>query len=318
MMLAAAELDLQSDFERNGVVCVRGILSADEIDGLRRATTRQMDALGSSATGYDLQSIAKQVWSAKQAIDTGTADRFDLGNLPNMVVSDEGARPLFEHDDEADDGSFFYDVAGWRDHEEIRRVALSSKLPELVAGLLNSERLNFWEDTTFIKAPHTPQKTAFHQDLAYFQIEGEQCVIVWIPLDKADLKNGVTRYVKGSHLWEETYAPNVFFAQTPLSTSPHVRLPDIEANEEEYDIVHFDVEPGDVIIHHVRTVHGAGGNRTDRMRRAISFRYCGDDVTYYDRPGAIPQVNISHNLKRGDRLDCDDYPRVWPERLNGG
>jgi ectoine hydroxylase-related dioxygenase (phytanoyl-CoA dioxygenase family) len=234
-----------------------------------------------------------------------------------MVIGDADARPLTEPSVNSDEGMFFYDNAGWRKYPGIRKVALDSRLPELMAGLLDSNWLNFWEDTTFIKAPHTAQKTAFHQDLAYFQIEGEKCVIVWIPLDSAHSGNGVVRYVKGSHTWPDTYAPNVFFAQTPFSESPHARLPDIEAHESDYDIVSFDVEPGDVIVHHVRTIHGAGGNPTGSMRRAISFRYCGDDVTYYDRPGAIPQVGVTHALKRGDPLYALDYPLVWPRPWPG-
>lgn len=317
MSLAKLTSSRTAQFEHDGVICLRGVLSGEHIDGLRSATQRQVDALGCSATGYDLQSIAQQVWSTKHAVETGNADRFDLSDLPNLVVGDKDARPLVETEEDSEAGMFFYDVAGWKRHDEIRSVALDSDLPELIANLLRSSYLNFWEDTTFIKAPHTKQKTAFHQDLAYFQIEGEKCVIVWIPLDPANRENGVTRYIKGSHTWPSTYAPNVFFAQTPVSGSPHKRLPDIEANEDSYDIIEYDVQPGDVIIHHVRTIHGAGGNLTDKPRRAISFRYCGDDVRYFDRPGAIPQVGVTHSLARGDALTCADYPLVWPRAWPG-
>lgn len=168
-----------------------------------------------------------------------------------------------------------------------------------------------------MKAPHTRQKTAFHQDLAYFQIEGDQCVIVWIPLDAASLDNGVTQYVRGSHKWGQVFAPNVFVSQTPFQSSPEGRCPDIESAPEDYDIVSFAVEPGDVIIHHVMTVHGAGGNMSDSWRRAVSFRYCGDQVRYLDRKGAIAQVGVTHDLSDGDRLFSADYPVVWPKPWPG-
>ena len=102
-------------------------------------------------------------------------------------------------------------------------------------------------------------------------------------------------------------------SQTPISASPETRCPDIEAAPERYDIISFDVAPGDVIIHDVRTVHGAGGNRTDCWRRAVSFRYCGDQVRYFDRAGAIRQVGVAHDLRDGDRLFSKDYPIVWPK-----
>jgi len=102
-------------------------------------------------------------------------------------------------------------------------------------------------------------------------------------------------------------------SQSIFTDSPYEKTPDIEANPEDYDILSFDVQPGDVIIHHVLTIHGAGGNPSrDKMRRAISFRYCGDDVTYYDRPGSIDQPYIKEKLKDGDRLFSKDYPIVFP------
>jgi ectoine hydroxylase-related dioxygenase (phytanoyl-CoA dioxygenase family) len=208
---------------------------------------------------------------------------------------------------------FFYDVAAWKSDRGVREVAFDSRLPELVSDLLGARYLNFWEDTTFVKAPHTRQKTAFHQDLAYFQIDGEQCVIVWIALDPVTQESGAMQYVRGSHKWGETYAPNVFISQTPFRSSPEKRCPDIESEPDKYDIVSFDVEPGDVIIHHVKTVHGSGGNRSDNWRRAVSFRYCGDEVRYLDRQGAIQQVGVARDLNDGDRLFSEDYPVVWPK-----
>lgn len=304
-------------FRRDGVVCLRNVLTAGEIDHLRHAVTRQMDDLRISPTGYDFEALARQVWDEDRPIDTGAGERFDMEAMKRLVRADERARPLQEEDLSGETGLFFYDVAAWKHDQGVREVAFDSALPAIASTLLDARYLNFWEDTTFVKAPHTRQKTAFHQDLAYFQIEGDQCLIAWIPLDPASLENGVTQYVRGSHLWGQTFAPNVFVSQTPTPSSPETRCPDIEAAPERYDIVSFDVEPGDVIIHDVRTVHGAGGNRSASWRRAVSFRYCGDRIRYRDRPGAIPQSGVSHDLKDGDRLFCADYPVVWPKPWPG-
>lgn len=237
--------------------------------------------------------------------------------MKELVLSDAAARPLLEDIETEEEGLFFYDVAAWKWHQGVRKVAFDSALPALAAELLGANYLNFWEDTTFVKAPHTRQKTAFHQDLAYFQIEGEQCVIVWIPLDPVSCENGRMQYVRGSHKWGEIYAPNVFISQSPVRASPEKRCPDIEASSEKYDIVSFDVHPGDVIVHHVMTLHGAGGNLSDTWRRAMSFRYCGDTICYLDRPGAIPQIGTTHALENGDRLFSEDYPIVWPKPWPG-
>ncbi|WP_290496649.1 phytanoyl-CoA dioxygenase family protein [Hyphomonas sp. UBA4494] len=317
MRNAAVSAAEKEAFERDGVVCLRGVLTPEEVEHLRGAVARQMARLGRSGTGYDFEALAKHIWNLPQPVETGAADRFDRQAMKALIHSDGLARPLLEEGTLGQEGLFFYDVAAWSTERGVREVAFDSRLPDIAADLLGARYLNFWEDTTFVKAPHTRQKTAFHQDLAYFQIKGTQCVIVWIPLDPAGNDNGVLQYVRGSHKWGETYAPNVFVSQTPVRTSPEPRCPDIEGAPGAFDIVSFDVEPGDVIIHHVMTVHGAGGNPSDRWRRAVSFRYCGDEVRYFDRQGAIPQVGVAHSLSDGDRLFSADYPVVWPKPWPG-
>ncbi len=212
--------EVRRSFEEDGVVCLRSVLTPEEVLHLRGAVDRQMAALGASSTGYDFESLARQIWESRPTVETGAADRFDMTHMKDMVLADASARPLQEEGDGRQAGLFFYDVAAWKHDRGVRAVAFDSALPEIVSELMDAAYVSFWEDTTFVKAPRTRQKTAFHQDLAYFQIEGDQCVVVWIPLDPASLENGVMQYVRGSHLWGETYAPNVFVSQTPFASSP--------------------------------------------------------------------------------------------------
>ncbi|MDP3458960.1 MAG: phytanoyl-CoA dioxygenase family protein, partial [Hyphomonas sp.] len=206
-------------FDEDGVVCLRGVLTSAETEHLRRAVTRQLAGLNTSSTGYDFEAIARQVWVPGTNVETGAASRFDMTRMKEMVRADAQARPLMEAEETGGVGMFFYDVAAWKHDRGVREVAFDSALPEIVSLLMDAAYVNFWEDTTFVKAPRTRQKTAFHQDLAYFQIAGDQCVVVWIPLDPASLENGVMQYVRGSHRWGETYAPNVFVSQTPFASS---------------------------------------------------------------------------------------------------
>lgn len=300
-------------YERDGVVCLRGVLNQDQIEALRDGVELQLSEHGSSASSFDFNSIAEQVWAGDGAVDTKAADRFNFETVRQRVLKDPGARPLREDIPPDQKGAaFIYDAALWRRHYGMRSVALDSALPGTIASLLKTERLHFWEDTTFVKEPGTPQKTAFHQDLGYFNVDGEQCVIVWVPLDPVDKENGSLKYVRGSHKEGKVYAPNVMFAHSLASNAVGELVPDIEADPTAYDIIQFDAEPGDVIVHHVRMIHGSDGNMSKRRRRAVSLRYCGDDVRYLERQGAVGQIGITHDLKSGDRLDSIDYPLVYP------
>jgi ectoine hydroxylase-related dioxygenase (phytanoyl-CoA dioxygenase family) len=306
------------DYERDGVVHVKNLITPEEVELLRTAVAKQILHKDNSLTAYDFEDLQDQTFNSNSNdIDVGTSERFDIELLKFIVDLDPEVRPIRDDVSPQDDGAskamFFHDAAGWRHHEEIRKVALHSRLPMVTNNLMRSKYTHFWEDTTFAKSPRTPQRTVFHQDWSYFQIDGEKCCIVWIALDPADEENGRMEYIRGSHRWGKVFAPSIFFAQSVNPNSPYDELPDIEGNRDAYDIVGFDCEPGDVIIHHVMTVHGSGGNKSaDRPRRAMSFRYCGDDIRYFDKPGAIEQQYLTQQQENGEKLNTDDYPLVWP------
>lgn len=320
MIKLAHEVDLAitaddiAAYEKDGFLRLKNVITKTEIEALRASVGQQMQNVGKTRTGYDFESIANQIWADAENIETQEADRFEVEYYKAMIQSDQHARPMRDQEAEtSQEGMFFYDAGGWRAHTGIRETALDSVLPATCAKLMDSDYLNFWDDTTFVKTPHTSQRTAFHQDYTYFQITGKKCCIVWIPLDPATQHNGTMQYIRGSHLWDKSFAPNVFISQTPIFDAEDGKLPDIEGNMDDFDVVTIEANPGDVIIHNVMTVHGSSGNLSqDKPRRAISFRYCGDDIRYYDRPGAIEQPHIAVNLPDGSPLYSKDYPLVWP------
>jgi ectoine hydroxylase-related dioxygenase (phytanoyl-CoA dioxygenase family) len=138
---------------------------------------------------------------------------------------------------------------------------------------------------------------------------------MWIPVDPVTAASGGMKYWRGSHRRKEIYAPNVFVSQTPLPGSEGELLPDIDGHPDDYDIIHFDVEPGDILVHHYRTVHGTGGNLSRyQVRRAASLRYCGDDIRFKSRPWAPRQLHHTNRLQDGDPLSGPDFPIVWTRK----
>ncbi len=77
-------------------------------------------------------------------------------------------------------------------------------------------------------------------------------------------------------------------------------------------IVSFDTEPGDIVVHHARTIHGAHANGSATLRRrAISVRYAGDGTTFVPVPGAPGKPHHAH-LAPGDPIGGDGFPQAWP------
>ena len=202
---------------------------------------------------------------------------------------------------------------GWDWNDELREIAFRSPLAGIAAQLMGAEQIRFYFDQTFIKPAGSKLRTQFHQDLGYWTCKGDQICTFWTPIDHVDRDNGAMGYVPGSHRWTEKYMANVFVSPDPIPGQEGEQLPDIEANEDKYGVVYLDCEPGDVIVHHVKTVHGSTGNTTtNRPRRSVGLRYTGDDVTYHLPPGLPPESTpVADYLEDGDPLSGELFPLIW-------
>lgn len=298
-------------YNNAGVVCLRGVLDLNAVNFLRKNIDEAVNTLGNSPSGYDLTELTH----AYEAVDDKTlAERSSGQHNVSAVVEHmraSGKPLLFDQVSEDKKGRFLLDTGVASRIRALRTFILRGAAVDIASALLQSDTVRFFGDQIFVKEPGTRERTAFHQDATYFPINGNQCCVLWIPVDPATLETGAMRYVRGSHSDGTLYSPNVFVSQTALPGSEGVQVPDIDANPQGYDLVHFDAEPGDIIVHHYRTVHGAGGNTSRyQVRRALSVRYTGDDIRFTNRPWAPPQPHHSHNLKEGDPLDASDFPVV--------
>lgn len=300
-------------YERDGVVCLRGVASDPFVHMLRVAIDEAVQTVGTSAAGYDLTRIREAIDAADlQGLMADSGGQYNVVGLAAAVMQSK-SRLLVDENVAArpDRGRFVLDTGVAARIRGFRQFTLSGPGPEIAAALTGSAKINFYDDQIFVKEPGTRERTAYHQDGPYFHLEGDQVCTQWVPVDVVP-KEVSLRYVRGSHRWGKTFKPNVFIAQMEFPGSEGETLPDIEADEASYDIISFDVEPGDIVVHHQLTIHGAPGNPHNRMRRAAGVRYCGEDVRYRHRAFAPQQLHHKHSLRDGDLLDCDQFPVVWP------
>ncbi|MGI9601770.1 MAG: phytanoyl-CoA dioxygenase family protein [Acidimicrobiales bacterium] len=205
-------------------------------------------------------------------------------------------------------GRFVSGTDHWIDDPDFAAFATRSALPAIAAALLRSSKINLYEDSVLVKEPGTAETTALHQDLAYFHVDGEQICTMWIPLDPVDRRSGAVHYLPGSHLDGRVYRPNFFVTDEAIPGTAGEPVPTVDTEQ----LISYDTGPGDVVVHHARTLHGATANTTnDRIRRAISLRYAGDDARYRMRPGA-PRKPHHVDALSGEELDHPRCPVVWP------
>jgi len=297
-----------------GVVLLKGVLDLAAVNVLRRSIDEAILKIHDSPSGYDLSELTRAAeMNDRRAIESEDGGQHDVSGIMEHIKA--SGKPFLFDDTEGGKGSFLLETGIAARQRAFRRFSLSGPGPEIAGALLGADAVNFFGDQIFVKEPGTRERTAFHQDATYFEIEGEQCCVMWIPVDPVTLENGAMQYLRGSHRDGKLYQPNVFMTQTPLPGAGGEPLPDIEGHMDDYDIVHFDVEPGDVIVHHYRTIHGAGGNKSRyQVRRAASLRYCGDDIRFVTRPWAPKQLHHIQRLKDGDPLSGPDFPLVWRRR----
>ena len=213
-------------------------------------------------------------------------------------------------------GHFKAGTDHWCDQPEFLAFATRSPLGPIVSRLLGSAQVRLYEDSVLVKEPGTHEKTAFHQDMAYFHLAGELVCTTWVPLDPVRAESGAVRFVVGSHRDRTRYKPNMFVTTMTLPDTIGAEVPDYDDDQPEQvgraRIVSFDTEPGDITVHHARTIHGAYANASaTQRRRAISVRYAGDGTTFVPVAGGFPKPHHAH-LHAGDPLDERASPLAWP------
>lgn len=208
---------------------------------------------------------------------------------------------------------FFQDSDNWRRIEYFRDFVFNSPAKEIAAALMGSRKINFLHDHVLYKLAGASQRTLWHQDQPYSPVDGNEYCTMWLPIDPV-VKETALEFVAGSHRWGKWFRPQIF-ATGELRAGDDERweiLPDIEAARDEYSIISWPLEPGDCLVFHGLTLHGAAGNPTSLPRRVLSTRWTGDDAIFRRRSGKMsPPEPASGGPENGGVLDSPAFPVVW-------
>lgn len=264
-MLDQDDIDV---FQRDGALCLRGLLRPEEIDLLRAGVDHNLKFPSSRAK---------------------VASRPD------------------------DPGYFVEDFCCWQENDYYRRVIFDSALGEAAGRLMRSRIARLYHDHMLTKEPGTRQRTPWHQDQPYFNIEGRQNISFWIPVDRVS-RASTLEFVAGSHRGPWLMPRSFMDAQAKWFPEGSLAdLPDIEANRDQYRVLGWEVQPGDVVCFHMLTLHASGGVPGEQRRRVVSIRFLGDDITHAKRPWKTsPEFpGLADELPAGAPMEHPLFPVVW-------
>jgi ectoine hydroxylase-related dioxygenase (phytanoyl-CoA dioxygenase family) len=236
-----------------------------------------------------------------------------VADLADGVAENMAAPSPFERTYKPADGTapFFQDFCNWQRIPSYRRAVLESPMAEVGARLMGSRTARIFHEHVLVKEPGNSIKTPWHQDQPYYLVDGLQSVSFWVPLDPVPREICV-EYVGGSHRWGRNFRPQRFDGSALYQGDDSEAVPDVEQNRAAFNILGWAMEPGDAVAFDFRTLHGAPANTTLNRRRAISFRWVGDDARFAKRLGRTSPPFPHLTYEDGAPFDAPDFPAVWP------
>jgi ectoine hydroxylase-related dioxygenase (phytanoyl-CoA dioxygenase family) len=211
-------------------------------------------------------------------------------------------------------GRFFDDYCNWERIPEFAEVIRKSPAAQAAAELMESNTAQIFHEHVLVKEPGTSKATPWHQDAPYYFVDGEQNVSFWVPVDP--VKEAALRCIAGSHRWPKLVTPTRWLSGNNFypGENDYIPVPDPDNEPDKYKVLEWEMEPGDAVAFHYKTVHGARGNTSNRRRRAFSARWVGDDARYVVRPGPTSPPFHGHGMTSGQRLREDWFPVIWQQQ----
>ena len=216
-----------------------------------------------------------------------------------------------------DTGTTFYqDLCNPGASQRYRKVLSDSPVADIVSDLWQSDDVWFLYEQIFVKEGGEVRRTPWHQDTPYLALDGREVAVMWINFAPVTASESL-EFVRGSHVGTlfdgSAFDPND--DTLPVFGHGLPRLPDIESDRENYDIVSFAVEPGDVVVFHPSMLHGGAPTRAGSRRRTLSLRFFGRDAVYAERPDPAPAPlvdGLHATLHAGDPFRHPAFPRLRP------
>lgn len=227
-------------------------------------------------------------------------------NLASLSSLAKRASPI-------DDGAFVEDFCSWSRLPLLERFVFESGVGALAGELLRAQTIRLYHDHMLVKEAGTRQRTPWHQDLPYYNVDGRSNISMWMPVDPVPVDASL-ELIAGSHLgpW---YMPRSFLDGQAkwFPDGTLEELPDLDDPTSDWKVVRWALEPGDAVFFHMLTLHGAPGFPGPGRRRVLSLRFLGDDMVHAPRRWVTSPPFPGLDLPEGAPMDHPLFPLLWRE-----
>ncbi|AFH48688.1 Phytanoyl-CoA dioxygenase [Ignavibacterium album JCM 16511] len=154
------------------------------------------------------------------------------------------------------------------DFPAVKEIVFSKRFAGIVKDLMQAEHIRLWHDQALFKEPGG-RITDAHQDCSYWPIHEPQFTsTMWLALVDVPVEKGCL------YFYPRTNDPKLR-EYVDIFRNPH--QPEFLKKEEK---VFMPLKAGEATFHSGLTFHGAGENKTNQMREAMTIIYIKDGVTF--------------------------------------
>jgi ectoine hydroxylase-related dioxygenase (phytanoyl-CoA dioxygenase family) len=209
---------------------------------------------------------------------------------------------------------------GVRGHPAFMDLARDPAILDRVTDLIGPDIL-LWGCHVFCKPAGDGLETPWHQDGHYWPIRPLATCTVWVALDPSTKENGCLRVIPGSHRDKVTWSHLREDREDLVLTQR--TAPDCFDPGTAVDI---ELEPGQMSMHDVFTIHGANANVSPLRRTGVALRYMpGTSVLerHLDPTGSGTGIPVHWatrplwRLRGRDRTGRNDFVAGHPPGTSG-
>jgi hypothetical protein len=191
-----------------------------------------------------------------------------------------------------------------------KRIALHPRILDMVEQVIGPDII-LWGTTLFYKRAISGPETGWHRDGQVWPIKPLATTSVWIAATESTSRNGCLRVIPSSHAAQHI-GEHVFEDRKDMIVRRSLA-------KEEFDdgtAVDVELEPGQMVMFDVYTIHGAAHNRGSVPRAGYALRFM-PATSHFDHDCAErrDEPGYAHNtrallLARGrDRCGLNDFAR---------